>query len=80
MTSNYAKQTGLMWVMGILIWINFLSALISTYHYGYVDWATVAQMGAIAFPPLAVGAVAILRLRTVKAERQTFRSLAEAGR
>lgn len=83
MTQNKNRQTGVVvWAMGILIWINFLSALISTYHFGYIDWATVAQMSAIAFPPLAVGAVAIYRIRAARAERQTagFRGLAEAGR
>ncbi len=38
MTSNSNHKAGVVvWAMGILIWINFLSALISTYHFGYVD-------------------------------------------
>ncbi len=83
MTSNGNRNAGMVvWAMGILIWINFLSALISTYHFGYVDWTTVAQMGAIAFPPLAVGAVAIFRIKTAGRERQAagLHKLVEAGR
>lgn len=83
MNSNSNRHTGVVvWAMGILIWINFLSALISTYHFGYIDWMTVAQMSAIAFPPLAVGAVAIFRLHAVRPEPRTVgvRKLVEAGR
>ncbi len=83
MTSNGNRNAAVVvWAMGILIWINFLSALISTYHFGYVDWATVAQMGAIAFPPLAAGAVVIFRMRTAALERPAtrIRKLVEAGR
>lgn len=52
-----AKQKALVWGMGILVWINLLSALLSAWQFGYVDWTAVAHMGLIALPPLAVGAV-----------------------
>ncbi len=82
MTSKSNNAGVVVWAMGILIWINFLSALISTYHFGYVDWTTVAQMSAIAFPPLAAGAVVIFRMRAATAERTAarVRRLVEAGR
>lgn len=84
-TNTRGKQTVVGWAMGILVWINVLTILISTYNFGYVDWETVAKMSAIALPPLAVGAILLYRFRTVPvAERQTERPmrqhLAGAGR
>lgn len=50
-----AKQKALAWGMGILVWINVLSILLSAWQFGFVDWRTVAHMALIALPPLAVG-------------------------
>lgn len=58
-----AKQKALAWGMGILVWVNVLSVLLSGWQLGFVDWTTVAHMGLIAFPPLAVGAVFLYRFR-----------------
>jgi hypothetical protein len=56
-----AKRTAVEIVAAIFIWINVLTILLSTYQYGYVDWAVVGRMGLIAFPPLAVAAILTLR-------------------
>jgi len=56
-----AKKTAVEIVAAIFIWINVLTVLLSTYQYGYVDWAVVGRMGLIAFPPLAVAALYTLR-------------------
>lgn len=56
-----AKRTAIAIVAAIFIWINVLTVLLSTYQYGYVDWAVVGRMGLFAFPPLAVAAVLMLR-------------------
>lgn len=58
-----AKQKALAWGMGILVWVNLSSVLLSGWQFGFVDWTTVAHMGLIAFPPLAVGAVFLYRFR-----------------
>lgn len=49
------RQKTLAWGIGILLWINLLSILLSSWQFGYTDWRTVAQMGLIALPPLFVG-------------------------
>ena len=56
-----AKRTAVEIVAAIFIWINVLTVLLSTYQYGYVDWAVVSRMALLAFPPLAVAAVFTLR-------------------
>jgi len=56
-----AKRTAVEIVAAIFIWINLLTVLLSTYQFGYVDWAVVVRMGLVAFPPLAVAAVFMLR-------------------
>lgn len=58
-----AKQKALASGMGILVWVNLLSVLLSAWQFGYLDWATVAHMGMIALPPLAAGAVFLYRFR-----------------
>jgi hypothetical protein len=60
MTMN-AKSTAMVIVVAIFIWVNVLTVLLSTYYYGYVDWAVVGRMGLLAFPPLAVAAAFTLR-------------------
>ena len=45
----------------IFIWINVLTVMLSTYQYGYVDWAVVGRMALVAFPPLAAAAIFTLR-------------------
>jgi hypothetical protein len=56
-----AKRTAIGIAAAIFVWINVLTVLLSTYQYGYVDWAVVGRMGLLAFPPLAVAAVFTLR-------------------
>ncbi len=56
-----AKSTGMAIVVAIFIWVNVLTVLLSTYYYGYVDWAVVGWMGLLAFPPLAVAAAFTLQ-------------------
>ncbi|MGD1027050.1 hypothetical protein [Candidatus Binatus soli] len=56
-----AKRHAIEIAVAIFIWINVLTVLLSTYQYGYVDWAVVGRMGLLAFPPLAVAAVFALR-------------------
>ena len=60
-----AKQKALAWGMGILVWINLLSILLSAWQFGFVDWTTVAHMALIAVPPLAVGTLLLYRFRVV---------------
>lgn len=61
------KQKAVAWGMGILVWTNVLSILLSAWQFGSVDWGTVAHMGMIALPPLAVGTFLLYRLRAVTA-------------
>jgi hypothetical protein len=63
-----AKQKALAWGMGVLAWINLLSVLLSVWEFGYVDWGTVAHMGMIALPPLAVGMVFLCRFQDRRVE------------
>ncbi len=49
------SQKALAWGMGILVWMNLLSILLSAWQFGYVDWTTVAHMGTIVVPLLAIG-------------------------
>lgn len=57
------RQKAVAWGMGILLWVNLLSILLSLWQFGYVDWTTVAHMGVIALVPLAAGAVCLYRFR-----------------
>jgi len=84
-----AKRTAVEIAAAIFIWINVLTVLLSTYQYGYVDWAVVGRMGLLAFPPLAVAAVFMLRgerrmakdtNRGAATELGTVRRTAAAGR
>ncbi|MBI4639122.1 MAG: hypothetical protein HY731_00400 [Candidatus Tectomicrobia bacterium] len=64
------KQKALAWGMGILVWINLLSILLSIWQFGYVDWATVAHMGMIILPLLFVGTFLLYQFRMVTTDRQ----------
>ncbi len=75
-----AMQRGLTWGMGILLWINLLSVLLSAWEFGSVDWTTVAHMGMIAFPPLAVGAVFLYRFRPLVGRREIRGDLSLSSR
>ena len=74
-----AKRTAVEIVAAIFIWINVLTVLLSTYQYGYVDWAVVGRMGLIAFPPLAVAAVLTLRSTPRMVKTASRRGAGELG-
>ena len=63
-----AMQKALAWGIGILVLINVLSIVLSAWQFGYVDWATVARMGMITLPPLAVGMILFYRFRDRRVE------------
>ena len=58
-----AKQKAVAWGMGILVWMNLLSVLLSAWRFGSIDGETVRHMGMIMLPPLAVGTLCLYRFR-----------------
>ncbi len=51
------RQQIVAFAMAILVWVNLLTIALSSWQFGYIDSQTVATMGLMALPPLAVGAL-----------------------